>query len=108
MTMTLITVTGELTVPNGESSTGQVQFTLDKTMRNTVDNHIVLPTTVIAPLKDGVFSVELYATDDVGTAPSGCKYLYQEFLAADLPSNPVPIALPHTSPNPVRIEDLLP
>jgi hypothetical protein len=76
MAFTSITVTGTyLSSGTGNPATGRVIFLLTSSMRQSSENITIPPTEISAVLDgNGSFSVELYATNDIGTTPQGVTY----------------------------------
>jgi hypothetical protein len=76
MAFTSVTVTGTyLQSGTGEPASGRVIFLLSSPMRQPEGNITIAPTEISAVLdENGSFSVELYATNDVGTTPQGVTY----------------------------------
>jgi len=76
MAFTSITVTGTyIESGTGNPSVGRIIFLLTSPMRQPEGNITIAPTEISATLdENGSFSVELYATNDVGTTPQGVTY----------------------------------
>lgn len=76
MAFTTIAVTGTyLQADNSTAATGNVSFIASTSMTDASNNQIVAPTLVTATLNgSGSFSLNLTATDDTTTSPSGVTY----------------------------------
>jgi hypothetical protein len=76
MAFTTIAVTGTyLQADNSTAATGNVSFIASTSMTDASNNQIVAPTLVTATLNgSGSFSLNLTATNDTTTSPSGVTY----------------------------------
>lgn len=103
-----VTVRGRFLALDGKPRRGQVEFRVPDTV--TFDAHdVILSGPVIATLDpQGVFSVQLPATDAPGMVPSGWSYTVTERLSGvDANRPPYHILLPASDPD-VSLDDLAP
>ena len=99
MAFTTIAVTGTyLQADNSTPATGNVSFIAATAMTDAANDQIVAPTFVTATLNgSGAFSINLTATNDTTTSPSGVTYEVTENI--DLAGqNKYNIEVPYNSP----------
>jgi hypothetical protein len=97
MTFTLVTVEGRYLTPLGEPAAGAVSFVLSHPLQDASTDEIVGRVKAWATLdEEGYLTVELVATDDPSSAPSGVTYLVEEHIGVGKRS--YAIEVPHTTP----------
>lgn len=75
MAFTTVTVTGHFQDTEGDAASGRVTFMLTHPMRDAEANLTITPSLVTATLSaSGTFSVDLFATNDDTTEPTGVAY----------------------------------
>jgi len=87
---------------------GSVDFTLVATLENTGDNVMYPPVMYPAPLVAGSFSIDLPATNDPDTHPSGLTYKVVEKINGVSPDRTYNIVLDYTLGTTQNLADLVP
>lgn len=73
-----VNVTGRYTYLDGTPAVGSVRFTGKTVAISDATDTVILPSTVVATLVDGAFSIQLPATDDPDVVPNGWTYEVEE------------------------------
>ena len=103
--VTLVTVTGNYVDFEGNVIQGQIRFTLQEVLRNGTDDQLVAPSSIVVPLNNGAFSVQLPATNDPDIVPNPFTYTVEE----SFPNGRVyTISLPYTTVGSIDLTDLSP
>lgn len=103
--LSTVTVTGRYVDVLGNPISGQVKFTPRAVLTDTVDNTIIINSTITVTLNaSGEFSVTLVATDDTDALPVDFTYRVEE---AFIGGRTFDITLP-SSPSTIDLADKLP
>jgi hypothetical protein len=99
MAFTTIAITGTFYEADGSTlASGNVTFIASTTMNDSATNAIVTATLATATLASGVISLNLTATTDPTTQPTGVTYEVTENIDG-AGQNKYSIEVPHNSPN---------
>lgn len=104
--ITQVTITGNFVDFEGNAIAGQVKFTLGDLLRNSVDDKLIVPSTVAVLLdSNGSFSTSLPATNDPDVTPTSFTYTVEEAFPK---GRTYTITLPYTTIGSLDLADISP
>jgi len=103
--LTTVQITGSYVDFEGTAIEGQIRFTVSSVIRNSTDDQMIAPSTVVVPLVNGAFSVVLPATNDPDTVPVPFVYAVEESFPGGRSYN---ISVPYTTVGSLDLADISP
>ena len=104
-TVTMVTVTGNYLDYLGNPIVGQIKFSLNDMLRNSIANQMIVPSTITVTLNaSGSFSVQLPATNDPDVIPEFIYSVEESFPYG----RTYTLVLPYTTSGSVDMADISP